>query len=95
MRMLESIRYCNECPFLRSIKNEYGNSKLSCSLPKFLDANANALELSNINYLRPPQECLLKTESIGIELESNKEVVITMPPSAGSKKDDKKLDGVD
>jgi len=74
MRMLQTIRYCNECPF-RKYDGSY--AYYYCGLPNFLDIKReSALKLSNTNYSKPPDECLLKQDSVGIELEENHQIEI-------------------
>jgi len=65
MIALETIRYCNECPFKkRQIPQDY----FFCSLQKYL-GKSDEIRLPNEAYTRPPENCSLRDEGISLEIE--------------------------
>ena len=90
MKTLETIRYCNECPFRRY---QAGGGYYFCSLPDYLRVNSkDVLKIDYKNYSRPPEECMLRDEGVGFEIEEQYKRNKT--PQVPENKD-KRLDGVD
>lgn len=83
---MKTIRYCNECPFMKSKKADFTTTTW-CFAPKFLEIGKN-IALENKEYLKPPEECPLNKDSIIIQKEP-KEVYITQEESNRLSKVDK------